>query len=83
MKWLNTRINSSTGRALTRALHANTGLAQQQVQLFFRGPVISMMAARHLGPQVKRDRIPTEAEPNMSGPKEATVTKNFARVRIH
>ncbi len=73
---------------MVRALHPNPELAAQQVNAFFRGPVISMMYARWLGPQIDRERnhdtVSLPSHSRKEDGKNTTpppVTKNFARVR--
>jgi hypothetical protein len=79
--WLEYRENKAL-QPLTQDLHPRLELATQQVNAFFRGPVVSMAYARCLGPQIIRERPSAVKETvvDLKPLKEPTVTKNFARV---
>ena len=90
LDWLKGRANDEVCASMAGALDSHLELAAQQVNAFFRGPVVSMMYSRWLGPQVARDRdellhlseVPSADK--LDGDKQdkyRAVTKNFQRVR--
>lgn len=87
LDWLENRAVDAAWHSMASALHPNLQLATQQVNFFFRGPVISMIYARNLGPEIaaerggifRQDKGPAPGVP--CARKEKAVTKNFARVR--
>lgn len=69
-----------------RALHRDANLAMQQINLFFKGPVMSMQYGRQFGPQSVRDCTDTLLPKMGTGAplferENKTATKNFARAR--